>query len=106
SLVDEIIEIKKKLEILDSEETEKDVLFKTSYSSLVKQAKDYRKLNSKLTDSTTVNNKTEVTTISDPTLADSATKESDTDNLDTKLEDEVKPTEAELVQAFINLFRK
>jgi hypothetical protein len=107
SLVDEIIEIKKKLEILDSEETEKDALFKTQYSSLVKQAKDYRKLDSKLNDN--VNNKTEVTTIKDPTLADSASDqgtENKNTNIKDSVSDDVKPTEAELVQAFINLFRK
>lgn len=107
SLVDEIIELKRKLEVLDSEETEKTTLMKTPYESLTKQVSDYRKLSDKLKDST-VNNKTEVTTIKDPTLADSIgdkTEDQTNTNVD-NLQDEVKATPEELVQAFINLFRR
>ena len=71
TLVDEIISSRESLGILeDSKEAEKEKFSKFNYDALVTQVNDYRHMKVKLKDST-VNNKVDIKTIADPTLADS-----------------------------------
>lgn len=109
SIVDEIIDIKRTLEILDSEEDEKTSLNSMSYDSLQKQVNDYRKLRAKM-QTGSVNNKTDIKIIADPTLTDEDGDASKLDtNTDSKLtieDSKSTPSPEDLVKAFTLLFRR
>lgn len=107
SLVDEIVALKDSLDLLtDSTEEEKAKLFKRPYDALVEQVNEYRKLTTKLKDST-VNNNIKINKIADPTLADSEDRSDKSEDLEdvAKLEDEKKePTFEEKAKALQALF--
>lgn len=110
SMVDEILDSKQVLGTLlqDAVEAERAKLVKYPYEVLVDQVSDLRVLKVKLSDKVedkVVNNKQveEITTVIDPTLADSAPE--DEIEVVVPKTTENRPSRDEMVQAFRDLFR-